>query len=156
MNLAFAKVGALVDKLRKASSTRSGIGLVWTPAGRHAACDVHVLAGEITGCRSPLGERLACVEQPGRDVELTCKPYARARVLYGTTTTNSTPLQTLELPSIPGDVPALGELIVTDLATQVRRHVEWGLEGPLTYNSATSCSWIPMTWSRPGSRARAR
>jgi hypothetical protein len=39
---------------------------------------------------------------------------------------------------VTGDVPALGRLIVTDTATQSRRHVEWGLEGPLTYNSATS------------------
>jgi hypothetical protein len=29
-------------------------------------------------------------------------------------------------------------LIVTDTASQSRRHVEWGLEGPLTYNNATS------------------
>src|SRR3954468_21487658 len=35
-------------------------------------------------------------------------------------------------------IPAPGRIIVTDNATQSRRHVEWGLEGPLTYNNATS------------------
>lgn len=40
--------------------------------------------------------------------------------------------------TVPGDVPALATLIVTDSAGQARRYVEWGLEGPLTYNPATS------------------
>jgi hypothetical protein len=39
---------------------------------------------------------------------------------------------------VTGDIPALGRLIITDTATQSRRHVEWGIEGPLTYNNATS------------------
>jgi hypothetical protein len=37
-----------------------------------------------------------------------------------------------------GDQPALGEMVITDAAGQSRRHTEWGLEGPLTYNASTS------------------
>lgn len=47
-------------------------------------------------------------------------------------------MPTLEITGVPGDVPALAELIVTDNATDPFRHVEWGLEGPLTYNSGTT------------------
>jgi hypothetical protein len=114
---------------------------VWTPGGATRSATFTVLAGEISGLPISLeGEGYSWIlNSPVVTVELTCAPYGLGtRVLYGTTTTNSTPLQTLELPSIPGDVPALGELIVTDLATQSRRHVEWGIEGPLTYNNATS------------------
>jgi hypothetical protein len=35
-------------------------------------------------------------------------------------------------------IRAPGRLIITDTATQSRRHVEWGLEGPLTYSASTS------------------
>jgi hypothetical protein len=141
MNTALDQVGALVDKLRKASGTSSGIGLVWTPGGATRSATFTVLAGEISGLPISLeGDGyLWIVNSPVVTVELTCQPYGvGTRVVFGSSTTNSTPLQTLELTTIPGDIPALGELIVTDLASQARRHVEWGIEGPLTYNAATS------------------
>jgi hypothetical protein len=62
------------------------------------------------------------------------------------TATASAPVTTLEVPNVTGDVPALGRLIVTDTATQSRRFVEWGLEGPLTYNSARASSWTVIRW----------
>jgi hypothetical protein len=141
MNAALAQVGALVDKLRKASSSTTGVPLVWTPGSASLSVTFTVLTGEIVGL--PIGladDGVMWVQQrPVINLELTCQPYGvGARVVYGTTTTNSTPFQVLELPTIPGDIDALGELIVTDAATQSRRHVEWGLEGPLTYNNATS------------------
>jgi hypothetical protein len=54
------------------------------------------------------------------------------------TNSSSTPINAFEITGVTGDIPALGRLIITDTATQSRRHVEWGIEGPLTYNSATS------------------
>jgi hypothetical protein len=42
----------------------------------------------------------------------------------------------LEIPDVTGDIPALGRLIVTDMATQNRRHVEWGLENVLVADVA--------------------
>jgi hypothetical protein len=77
-------------------------------------------------------------------IELTCKPYWRGTETL-TSTASSTPFVTLEVAGVTGDVPALGRLIVTDTATQSRRHVEWGLEGPLTYNSRRRCSSTPTT-----------
>ena len=38
------------------------------------------------------------------------------------------PIFGMTVPDVPGDVPALGRLVVTDLATQNRRYFEWGLE----------------------------
>jgi hypothetical protein len=141
MNAALAQVGAIVDKLRKASSTTAGVPLVWTPGSASLSVTFTVLTGEIVGLPISLdGDGYSWVlQRPMISLELTCQPYGvGARVVYGSTTTNSTPFQVLELPTIPGDIDALGELIVTDAATQSRRHVEWGLEGPLTYNAATS------------------
>jgi hypothetical protein len=141
MNAALGQVGTIVDKLRKASSTTAGVPLVWTPGSASLSVTFTVLTGEITGLPISLAdEGLMWMQQrPVINIELTCQPYGvGARVVYGSTATTSTPFQVLELASIPGDIDALGELIVTDAATQSRRHVEWGLEGPLTYNSATS------------------
>jgi hypothetical protein len=49
MDVALNQVGALVDKLRKASATTSGIGLVWTPNDSTRSATFTVLAGEVTG-----------------------------------------------------------------------------------------------------------
>jgi hypothetical protein len=75
---------------------------------------------------------------PTVTVELTCKPYWRGVETLTSTAAASAPFVTLAIVNSLGDVPALGRLIITDTASQSRRHVEWGLEGPLTYNAATS------------------
>jgi hypothetical protein len=140
MDLALTQVGALVDKLRKASASQTGISLVWTPNNSTRSCTFTVLTGEITGL--PIGLDadgfLWFDRRPTVTVEFTCQPYGAGTETLTSTATTSTPFQTLELAGITGDVPALGRLIVTDAATQSRRHVEWGLEGPGTYNNATS------------------
>jgi hypothetical protein len=41
---------------------------------------------------------------------------------------STNPIITLELTAVPGDVPALGRLVITDAATQARRYIPWGLE----------------------------
>jgi hypothetical protein len=140
MDTALDQVAALVDKLRKASSSPSGIALVWTPTDSARSRTFDVVAGEITGLPISLaGDGYSWVlHRPVVTVELTCKPYWRGTETLTSTASSSTPFVTLEIPSVTGDVPALGRLIITDTATQSRRHVEWGLEGPLTYNNATS------------------
>jgi hypothetical protein len=71
-------------------------------------------------------------------IAMKAKPYWYGTETLTSTTSSSTPFVTAELVNNSGDVPALGRLIITDTATQSRRHVEWGLEGPLTYNASTS------------------
>jgi hypothetical protein len=70
-------------------------------------------------------------------IRLVCKPYWRGIEVTGSTASSSTPFVTQTVSYTTGDVPALGRLIVTDTATQSRRHVEWGLENR-HYNASTS------------------
>jgi hypothetical protein len=134
-DLALDKVGQIADKLRLASRTQDGIALVWTPHGSSGQVTFDVLAGEISGF--PLDVMFADFRMPRPTLRLVCKPYWRATEVTTSTASSSTPFVTLEVASVPGDIPALGRLIVTDTATQNRRHVEWGLEGQY-YNAATS------------------
>lgn len=140
MDAALDQVAALVDKLRKSSATRDGVALVWTPTDSARARTFDVVAGEITGMPISLsGDGYSWVlHRPIVTVELTAKPYWRGTETLTTTASSSTPFVAFEIAGVTGDVPALGRLIITDTATQSRRHVEWGLEGPLTYNSGTS------------------
>lgn len=139
MDTALDKVGLLVDKLRAASATPAGLALVWTPTGSTRARTFTVLTGEITGLPIALsGDGYSWLLQaPIVTVELTCQPYWVGTETLTATASSSTPFVTQTVTNT-GDVPGLGRLIVTDLATQARRHVEWGIEGPLTYNAATS------------------
>jgi hypothetical protein len=140
MDAALDKVGLLVDKLQAASATPAGVALVWTPAGSTRARTFTGLAGQITGLPIALsGDGYSwLLSSPIVTIELTCHPYWLGTETLTSTASSSTPFVTLEIPNVTGDVPALGRLIITDTATQSRRHVEWGLEGPLTYNNATS------------------
>lgn len=140
MDVALNQVGAIVDKLRKASSTTTGIGLVWTPNDSTRSCTFTVLAGEITGMPIATTDEgyLWVLRQPIVAISLTCQPYAAGVETVTGTSSSSTPFDAFEVTGVTGDIPALGRLIITDTATQSRRHVEWGIEGPLTYNNATS------------------
>ena len=132
MDTALDRVGALVDQLRNASETSDGIPLVWTPANSTRSRTFDVLDGEIT--ELPIGSdgqpRSWFAQRPIVTVEMTCKPYWRGtETLTSTASSGTNPFVTLEVAGVGGDIPALGRLIVTDLATQSRRHVEWGVEG---------------------------
>jgi hypothetical protein len=77
MDTALDRVGALVDKLRKASASTSGIGLVWTPNDSARSVTFTVLAGEIAGMPIGLSDEgyLWVLRQPVVAVSLTCQPY---------------------------------------------------------------------------------
>jgi len=139
MNAALDQVGAIRDKLRSASATPDGIALVWTPANSTRSVTFDVLAGEIPEMPIGLdGQAWSWFKQrPIFTIEMTCKPYWRGTETLTSTASSSTPFVTLEVAGVTGDVPALGRLIVTDTATQLRRHVEWGLENQY-YNSGLS------------------
>lgn len=140
MNAALDQVGALVEKLRKASARPDGIEMTWSPADSTRTVTFDVQAGEIEGMPVTWsGDDFGWFQRrPVLVVKLTCEPYMRHAEVTISTASSSSPVVTQELANIPGDIPALGRLIVTDTATQNRRHVEWGYEGPLTYNASTS------------------
>jgi hypothetical protein len=135
-NLAMDKIGQVVDKFRLASMTTDGIDLVWTPADGTRSVTFDCLAGEITGM--PINwEEGWLIKAPTITLVMRCKPYWYGTEVTGSTASSSTPFVTQTVAYTTGDIPALGRLIVTDTATQSRRHVEWGLENQY-YNAATS------------------
>lgn len=138
---AFDAIGLLVDRVRAAASISDGVPLEWNPAdSTKDSVLFDVLNGDITGL--PIagdGDGFGYFHGwPCFTVELTCKPYWRSSVEdFTSTTSTAAPLTSMEV-TAGGDVPALGRIIVTDNATQTRRDVEWGVEGPDTYDSTTS------------------
>jgi hypothetical protein len=136
-DLALAKVATLVDKLQKASKTPDGVALTWTPAGGTLTRTFDVLSGEITGMPITWDGADAgwFYRMPVLDITLTAKPYWRGSEVTTSTASTTTPFVTLEVANVPGDIPALGRLIVTDSATQNRR----GLRTRTT-TAAQACS----------------
>ena len=139
MNAALDQVGVILDKFRKASATPDGVALTWTPANSTRTVTFDVIAGEMTEVPIGLADQAWSwfKQRPIMTLEMTAKPYWRGSEVLTSTASSSTPFVTLEVASVPGDIPALGRLIVTDTATQNRRHVEWGLENQY-YDNTTS------------------
>lgn len=128
MDLALAAVGALTDKLQEAE--KGGVDLVWTPADSTKSGALEVLMAEVDSLPVVVqGDDAGWyVKSPVAEVTLTCRPGIRGAEVVGTPASSTDPLVTVELTGVTGDLPADGRLIVTDNATQSRRHVEWGLE----------------------------
>lgn len=139
MDGALAKVGVIVDKLEEAERQPDGIDLVWTPKDATKTVTFKVLSGEVTGLpMARTGDGAGYVlNKPMFDVRLVCKPFGYGAEVTGATATASTPIVTVTQASVTGDVPAEGRLVVTDMASQSRRHVEWGLQWRY-YDAATA------------------
>lgn len=140
MDTALTQIGTLIDKLSAASDSPTGTPVVWQPHNSTRSLTFTALNAEITGL--PIG--LSGVDyawfqgRPVLTVKLDCKPYGAGTEVSAGTAAGTAPIVTKELTSILGDVPAEARLVVTDTASKLRRHAEWGLEGPLTYNASTS------------------
>jgi hypothetical protein len=136
---ALAKLGLLVDKLEEASKHDDGLALVWTPQDSAQSYTLYVLAGQVTGLPMKLTGSDAgwFLRSPVVTIETVCKPFLYLPEALLGSATSSDPLVTVTLAGVKGDVPAEGRLVVTDAASQARRHVEWGLE-QRHYNAATS------------------
>ncbi len=139
MNAALDQIGALRDKLYKAARTPGGVTMTWAPADATRTWNTKLLTGELTDLPVTWsGDDAGWFQRrPVLPVTLTRTPYWYGTETLTSTAASSTPITTLEVTGVPGDVPALGRLIVSDTATQNRRHVEWGIENQY-YNSGTS------------------
>lgn len=142
MNAALEKIGALNDLLQECEKNPEGSPLVYTPATGTKKYTLYVLTAQITAVPT-VNEGSSAgfyVFAPQLTVVLTCKPFA-----YGTeeevaaAKSIETGLSTvvLTIPTMAGDVPAEGRLVITDTAAVGRRNVAWGLENRY-YNAATS------------------
>lgn len=129
MNAALLLIAAVEDKLQECARNQPyGRPLVWDPAGSTLTpLTFRCLSGEITDM--PIdwaGGWLA--RSPTITLRLTCLPFGEGTEYLAATVTSSAPLASVEVTGVPGDVDALGRLVVTDAATQSRRHIQWGLE----------------------------
>jgi hypothetical protein len=133
MDLALAKVGELVDLLQECEKNPGGSPLEWSPATSTKAFTLYVLTGEITGIPMVNEGNTAgwYLKTPQVIVALTCKPFGYgAEVEVAAAKSIETGLSTvvLTIPTVAGDVPAEGRLVIKDTAAVGRRFVEWGLE----------------------------
>lgn len=137
MDDAHDEMALLIDKLQAASQDPGGIELEWTPATGTRTVTFNVLAGEIVDL--PIDwENGWLSNSPEFTIEMVAEPYWLGEEVTTGTTAGSAVFVAMEVANVPGDVPSTGRLIITDTASQSRRHVEWGLEGPRTYNASTS------------------
>jgi hypothetical protein len=120
MDQALAKIAVLVGKLEEAEQQPDGLPLVWTPANSTKSITFHVLTGEVDGIPVTRdgADRGWLRNYPIVNLTLTCRPFGYgALVSAAATASGSTPLVTVDVPSVAGDVPAEGTIVVTDLAT---------------------------------------
>lgn len=142
MNEALAKVGELVDQLQEAEKNPGGIPLEWTPANSTKKITLYVLTGEVTGIPivmegADAGYFAASIKV---NISMTCKPFgygAEVEAAAAKSIETGLSVVTLTVPTVEGDIPAEGRLVVKDTAAIGRRFVEWGLENRY-YNAATS------------------
>ena len=144
MDNALAQIGNLVLTLQECEKQPLGQAGVWTPAGSTKSLTAYVVGGEVTGVPKALtGDDAGWLLRNPAPV-ITVKFYRRpflygAEVTNAATVTNTNRFQLLTVASVPGDVDAEARLVVTDGASQPRRHVELGREQRY-YNAATNLS----------------
>lgn len=144
MDLAIAKIAAVEDKLQLASRTVGGIPLIWTPANSTKSFTIYVLSAEFDG-GVPIvtdGEDVGyLLRWPVMKLKLDCAPFGYGPEVIVNGTTNTQPVQFMEVANVTGDVDAEATVVLTDGAAQSRMHAEIGVETS-GYNSASPSDLI--------------
>lgn len=142
MNAALERMGELVDQLQEAEKNPGGIPLEWTPANSTKTITFYVLTGEVTGVpvvAQGAGEGWFA-STPVVTISMTCKPFGygvETEVAAAKSIETGLSVVVLTVPTVTGDVPAEGRLVIKDTAAVGRRFVEWGLENRY-YDAATA------------------
>jgi hypothetical protein len=128
MNLALEKLGTLVDLLQEAELNPNGIPLEWTPASSTKTITLYVLTGAVTGVPMVMEGSSAgfYAKAPQVTVELTCKPFgygAEVEAAAAKSIETGLSIVVLTVPTLAGDVPAEGRLLIKDTAAVGRRFV---------------------------------
>lgn len=139
MDDALTQISLISKKLEEAEQQPDGLPLIWQPAGSTKRVTFYVLSGVVEGLPITLSGDDAgwFLRAPVVMLKLQCKPFWHGADITSSTTSAATPFVTTTITSVPGDVPALGRLLVTDAATQNRRYIEAGLQWRY-YDAATS------------------
>jgi hypothetical protein len=141
-NTALEKVGEVVDMLQEAEQNPGGIPLEWTPANSTKTITFYVLTAAVTSIPIVVDGADAGWLQaaPVMVVAFTCKPFgygAEVEAAAAKSIETGLSIVVLTVPTVAGDVPAEGRLVIKDTAKIGRRYVEWGLENRY-YNAATA------------------
>lgn len=139
---ALAAINTLQGYLQQAEELDSGSALTWTPANSTFTGTMYVQTGEITDLPVTWDGDDAgwFFANPVITLRLDCFPFIHGtEYSAGTMSSTSNRIGTLTAASVPGTVPGLGRLVVTDAATQNRSHVEIGGER-YGYNSGSPSS----------------
>ena len=141
MDGALAAIQALVARLQRCEELEAGSPLVWTPANSTHTGTLYVQSAEVTDM--PIEQDgdnagwLLSTPRPKLTVRFDCFPFLHgAEYSAATLSTTSARIASIEVSSVPGDVPGLGRLVITDTGTQDRGHVEIGGDR-YGYNSAS-------------------
>ena len=131
MDGALAAIQALVARLQRCEELEAGSPLVWTPANSTHTGTLYVQSAEVTDM--PIEQDgdnagwLLSTPRPKLTVRFDCFPFLHgAEYSAATLSTTSARIATMDVSDVPGDVPGLGRLVITDTGTQDRGHVEIG------------------------------
>ena len=141
MDDALGAIQTLTSLLQRAEEREGGSPLVWTPANSTHTGTLYVQSGEITDL--PIEQDgdgsgwLLDIPKPVITVRFDCFPFIHgAEYTAATLSSTSDRIASMEVSDVPGDVPGLGRLVITDTGTQDRGHVEIGGDR-YGYNSAS-------------------
>ncbi len=127
---AAALVATIIARLAEAARRSDGLPYAWTPQGATTTFTAHVVHGQVTEVPiAQSGDSAGWLKRsPVLKLVLTCKPYWYLPKVMGDVVTSSDPIVVATVSDVTGDVDAEGDIVVTDDAGVIRRHVEWGLE----------------------------
>ena len=159
---AHTALGLITDKLEEADRTILGIPLVHTPADSTKASTWYVLSGEIVEVPITI-ESGYFASPPVLAVSLTmiCQPGGEGVEVTGPSTTFSTPVGSLPVPNVGGDMPAKTRIVVTDGAGKNRMYVavareyrfQAGADIHLTQSELTATNFIGTSTTRAESNS---
>lgn len=121
---ALALIGQVQDQLV------AGAILEWTPSGSTQTVEFTVMSGEITELPiSGSGDGFLWFQHaPSFTVVLTCEPYGLMPEVATAPVVTADPVASVDVLAVAGDAPPDARLIITEVASQTRRHVEFGVQ----------------------------
>ena len=141
MDGALAAIRDIVARLQRCEERELGSALVWTPANSTRTGTLRVQSGEITDL--PIEQDgdaagwLLTSPKPLITIRFDCFPLLEGtEYLAASLASTSDRVASMEVSGVPGEVPAIGRLVITDTGTQSRGHVEIGGDR-YGYNSAS-------------------
>lgn len=129
-DLAWGKIGAVIDKLESVRRSRDGLTHLWTPQDMTDSWELTVRACEIA--EFPMNDRDSMMGYlrrfPRITIVLQCDPflYRYGELIDYTEVTSTSAVYSILLADVPGHADAEATVTLTDNATKARRHVEGG------------------------------